>query len=162
MVCGASLGLSDLTPATGRFRVKPGHPSGALIGSGPVTASEDRHMIAVAPRVSRLVLTAVNAILSDVRRVQATGRTVVSLMRGEPDFRTPAHIADAAVEALRAGRTGYPDNRGELTFREAVAQKMAREQQGRYDPGTEILATSGATLGLFCALSAILDDGDEV
>jgi aspartate/methionine/tyrosine aminotransferase len=119
-------------------------------------------MIAVAPRVSRLVPTAVNAILSDVRRVQATGRTVVSLMRGEPDFRTPAHIADAAVEALRAGRTGYPDNRGELTFREAVAQKMAREQQGRYDPGTEILATSGATLGLFCALSAILDDGDEV
>jgi aspartate/methionine/tyrosine aminotransferase len=127
-----------------------------------VTIREDCSLIAVAPRVSRLVPTAVNAILSDVRRVQAKGRTLVSLMRGEPDFRTPAHIADAAVEALRAGRTGYPDNRGELTFREAVAQKMAREQQGSYDPGTEILATTGATLGLFCALGAILDDGDEV
>ena len=119
-------------------------------------------MIAAAPRVSRLVPTAVNAILSDVRRVQATGRSVVSLMRGEPDFRTPAHITDAAVAALRAGRTGYPDNRGELTFREAVAAKLARERQGTYDAGTEILATTGATLGLFCALSALLDDGDEV
>ena len=38
------------------------------------------------------------------------------------------------MAALRAGRTGYPDNRGELTFREAVAEKLAREQQGRYDP----------------------------
>ena len=111
-------------------------------------------MIATAPRVGRLAPTAVNAILADVRRVQATGKSVVSLMRGEPDFPTPTHIADAAVAALRAGRTGYPDNRGELKFREAVADKLAREQQGRYDPATEILATTGATLGLYCALTA--------
>jgi aspartate/methionine/tyrosine aminotransferase len=77
-------------------------------------------MIATAPRVGRLAPTAVNAILADVRRVQATGKSVVSLMRGEPDFPTPSHISDAAVAALRAGRTGYPDNRGEQKFREAV------------------------------------------
>jgi aspartate aminotransferase len=117
---------------------------------------------AIAPRVGRLAPTAVNAILADVRRVQATGQSVVSLMRGEPDFRTPQHICDAAVDALRAGRTGYPDNRGEPRLRDAVAAKLERTGQGRYDPATEVLATTGATLGLYCALTATLSDGDEV
>jgi aspartate aminotransferase len=119
-------------------------------------------VIATAPRVGRLVPTAVNSILADVRRVQASGRSVVSLMRGEPDLPTPAHITDAAVAALRAGRTGYPDNRGEMGFRQAVSEKLQREDQGRYDPATEVLATTGATLGLYCALTAVLADGDEV
>ena len=115
-----------------------------------------------APRVALLKPTAVNAILADVRRVQAAGASVVSLMRGEPDFRTPDHIAAAVVEAVRAGRTGYPDNRGEMRFREAVAAKLARDNGVTYDPGTEILATTGATLGLACALTALIGDGDEV
>ena len=115
-----------------------------------------------APRVALLKPTAVNAILADVRRVQATGATVVSLMRGEPDFRTPGHIGDAVIEAVRAGRTGYPDNRGELRFREAVAAKLVRDNGVAYDPATEILATTGATLGLACALTALIGDGDEV
>jgi len=119
-------------------------------------------MIVTAPRVSRLAPTAVNSILADVRRVQASGQSVVSLMRGEPDLPTPAHITEAAVTALHAGRTGYPDNRGELRFRQAVAEKLQRENQGHYDPATEILATTGATLGLYCALTATLSDGDEV
>jgi aspartate aminotransferase len=119
-------------------------------------------VIATAPRVSRLAPTAVNSILADVRRVQANGQSVVSLMRGEPDLPTPPHITEAAVTALRAGRTGYPDNRGEMRFRQAVAEKLQREDQGHYDPATEILATTGATLGLYCALTAILADGDEV
>ena len=58
------------------------------------------------------------------------------------------------MAALRAGRTGYPDNRGELKFREAVAAKLARDNRARYDPATEILVTTGATLGIYCALTA--------
>jgi len=115
-----------------------------------------------AARVALLKPTAVNAILADVRRVQAAGTSVVSLMRGEPDFRTPDHIADAVVEAVRAGRTGYPDNRGEIRFREAVAAKLARDNGVSYDPGAEILATTGATLGLSCALTALIGDRDDV
>ena len=83
-------------------------------------------------------------------------------MRGEPDFRTPAHIGEAAVQALQAGRTGYPDNRGEIKLREAVAAKLQRDNRLSYDPASEILVTTGATMGLSCALTALLEEGDEV
>lgn len=116
----------------------------------------------IAARVSALRPTAVNSILAEVRLAQASGRSVVSLMRGEPDFRTPGHIVDAAVEALRRGRTNYPDNRGEIGLRESVAQKLVREQGLTYDPGSEILITDGATLGIHAALTALLNPGDEV
>ena len=106
--------------------------------------------------------TAVNSILADVRAVQASGRDVVSLMRGEPDFRTPPHIIAAATDALAKGRTGYPDNRGEPTLREAVAAKLSRDNSLSYDPGAEILVTTGATFGIYAALMAVLREGDEV
>ena len=113
-------------------------------------------------RSASLQPTAVNAILSEVRQYQAQGRELVSLMRGEPDFRTPPHIVEAAVRALRDGRTGYPDNRGEPALRKAVAEKLAGQNQLSYDPDSEILMVSGATYGIYAALTAILDDGDEV
>jgi aspartate aminotransferase len=106
--------------------------------------------------------TAVNTILGEIRAVQAGGRTVVSLMRGEPDFETPSHVVEAAAAALRAGRTRYPDNRGEPGLREAVAAKLARDNGVTCDPGSEVLVTTGATLGIHAALQAILDPGDEV
>jgi aspartate/methionine/tyrosine aminotransferase len=113
-------------------------------------------------RISNLRPTAVNRVLEDVRRVQATGKTVVSLMRGQPDSPTPPHIVEAAERALRAGRTGYPDNQGEPRLRQAVAEKLRRDQGLLYDPATEILITDGATCGLALALGALLEPGDEV
>jgi aspartate aminotransferase len=83
-------------------------------------------------------------------------------MRGEPDFSTPSHITEAAVSALRNGRTSYPDNRGELATREAVAFKLARDNGLSYDAGSEILITTGATFGIYAALTAVLGEGDEV
>ena len=113
-------------------------------------------------RLAPLTPTAVNTVLEEIRAVQALGRDVVSLMRGEPDFPTPPHITEAALKALRAGRTRYPDNRGELALREAVATKLLRENGLAYDPRTEILITTGATLGIHTALMATIDSGDEV
>jgi len=104
----------------------------------------------------------VNRVLAEVRAAQARGVRTVSLMRGEPDLPTPAHIVEAAARSLRDGRTGYPDNRGELAYREAVALKLERDNRLRYDPATEILATSGATFGIHAALMAVLDPGGEV
>ncbi|MGH7246499.1 MAG: pyridoxal phosphate-dependent aminotransferase [Pseudomonadota bacterium] len=94
--------------------------------------------------------------------MQAQGRNLVSLMRGEPDFHTPPHIVEACTRALRNGRTGYPDNRGEKAFREAVAQKLQRDNRLHFDAATEVLATTGATFGLYAALTALLNKGEEV
>jgi aspartate aminotransferase len=115
-----------------------------------------------AARLSQLQPSAVNAILAEVRAVTAQGRSVVSLMRGEPDFPTPPHIIDAAIAALRNGRTSYPDNRGEKKLREAVAAKLSREDGVGYDPESEILITDGATLGIHTALMTLVEPGDEV
>ncbi len=119
-------------------------------------------MPAAAGRISLLKPTAVNSILAEVRALQAQGRTLVSLMRGEPDFATPEHIVEAATRALQSGRTKYPDNRGEIALREAVAAKLHASNSLDYDPGSEILITDGATLGLFTALMALVGSGDEV
>ncbi len=115
-----------------------------------------------ATRIDALQPTAVNAILSEMRQVQAQGKKLVSLMRGEPDLPTPPHIVEACSRALSAGRTGYPDNRGEIGFRQAIAAKLERDNGLRFDPATEVLATTGATFGIYAALMALLNHGDEV
>jgi len=83
-------------------------------------------------------------------------------MRGEPDFETPPQVIEAAARAMRAGRTRYPDNRGEMPLREAIALKLSRDNGVAYDPATEILVTTGATLGIYVALMAVLNQGDHV
>jgi len=119
-------------------------------------------MIRLASRIADLRPTAVNRVLDEVRAQSASGKSVVSLMRGQPDSPTPLHIVAAAERALRGDRTGYPDNQGEPALRRAVAAKLLREQGLSYDPAREILITDGATCGLALALGAVLDPGNEV
>ena len=116
----------------------------------------------VSDRVAALRPTAVNRVLAEVRQLQADGRQLVSLMRGQPDTPTPLHIVEAAEKALRDGLTGYPDNQGEPILRQAVADKLWRDNDLTYDPDREILITDGATAGIFTALAALLQPGDEV
>src|SRR5262245_61674647 len=113
-------------------------------------------------RIEDLRPTAVNRVLDEVRQYQAGGKVAISLMRGQPDSPTPLHIVEAAERALRAGRTGYADNRGEPALRKAVADKLQREQGMSYDPETETLITDGATCGIALALGAVINPGDEV
>jgi aspartate aminotransferase len=125
-----------------------------------------RHGGAVGPRLADRVAglrpTAVNRVLSEARLLQDQGRDLVSLMRGQPDTPTPGHIVEAAIKALRDGRTGYPDNRGEPALRGAVAEVLLRDHGMVYDPDREILVTDGATLGLSTALAALVGPGDDV
>ena len=119
-------------------------------------------LVTRAPRLALLRPTAVNTTLAEVQQLRAKGIPVISLMRGEPDLRTPPHIIEAATAALSAGRTTYPDQRGEKPLRDAVALKLARDNALTYDPETEILVTTGATLGIQTALMAVIADGDGV
>ena len=94
--------------------------------------------------------------------MQAEGKDLVSLMRGQPDTPTASFIVEAAKRALAEGRTSYPDNQGEPRLRNAIAEKLRRDNGLTYDPATEILVTDGATFGIYAALGALLQSGDEV
>src|SRR3954447_3895737 len=116
----------------------------------------------VAERVGALRSTAVNRVLQEARQLQAEGRTLLSLMRGQPDTPTPPHIVLAAEKAMRDGLTGYPDNQGEPLLRQAIAEKLWRDNDLTYDANREILVTDGATAGIFTALAVLIQPGDEV
>jgi aspartate aminotransferase len=83
-------------------------------------------------------------------------------MRGQPDSPTPAHIVEAAQAALHRGRTGYPDQQGEPNLRQAIAEKLARDNGLTYHSDREVLVTDGATAGLCTALGALVQPGDEI
>lgn len=116
----------------------------------------------IAARVADLRPTAVNRVLQEVKELQAAGRTLVPLMRGQPDTPTPLHIVEAAQKALRDGHTGYPDNQGEPILRRAVAEKLQRDYDLTYDPDREILITDGTSAGIFAALAVLIQPGDDV
>src|SRR6516164_1205978 len=118
--------------------------------------------IRLAARLSMLRPTAINQILAEAKQLQAEGKQLVSLMRGQPDTPTPPFIIEAAYKALRDGRTGYADNQGEPNLRGAIAVKLARDNQLKYDPASEILVTDGATQGIAVALAALIQPDDDV
>lgn len=87
---------------------------------------------------------------------------VISLGVGEPDFATPWHIREAAVQALEEGYTNYTSNRGLLELRESIADHLNGRHGLEYDPGEEILVTTGVSEGLDLAVRALLNPGDDV
>lgn len=95
------------------------------------------------------------------KEAMARGEDVIDLGLGEPDFDTPAHIVEAAHQAALRGETRYPPTNGTLELRQAVVDKLARENGLTY--GTdEVIVSNGAKQVLFNAMMATLEDGDEV
>lgn len=87
---------------------------------------------------------------------------VINLALGEPDFTTPQHILDAASDAMKAGYTHYTPNAGLVELKEAIAEKLRRENGINADPSTEIIVTVGAMGALSLAMLAMINPGDEV
>lgn len=89
-------------------------------------------------------------------------KDVINLSVGEPDFSTPSHIVQSAIEAMRKGFTHYTPNAGLSEFREAAVEKLRKENKIEADAESEIIATVGAMGGLSTAMLAIVNPGDEV
>ena len=89
-------------------------------------------------------------------------KDAISLGVGEPDFDTPWHIRDEGIYSLERGRTFYTSNAGLKELREAIADKIRREQGISYDPLSEILITVGGSEAIDLMLRAMINPGDEV
>ncbi|RED04320.1 pyridoxal phosphate-dependent aminotransferase [Pseudomonas oleovorans] len=106
----------------------------------------------------------VSEILKITERANALRRQGADLLvlgAGEPDFDTPEHIKEAAIQAIRAGQTKYTVLDGSPALKEAIRRKFARENDLAFAQD-EVTASAGAKQVIFNAMMATLDPGDEV
>lgn len=87
---------------------------------------------------------------------------IVSLTVGQPDFVTPWHIREAAIDSLEQGKTYYTSNSGTQELRDEIARYLDRRFDLHYDAKDEILVTVGGSEAIDLAVRACVDDGDEV
>ena len=115
----------------------------------------------LADALSRVKPSATIAMTQKARELKASGMDVISLSVGEPDFDTPDHIKEAAIDAIRRGETKYPPVSGIVPLREAITRKFKRENGLDYKPSQTIVGTGGKHV-IYNALLATLNPGDEV
>lgn len=92
----------------------------------------------------------------------ASNPKILSLSIGEPDFATPYHIRQAAIDAIEQGKTFYTPAKGLLGLRKEIADFYERKYHLSYDPTTEIMTTVGASEAIEVAIRTLLNPGDEV
>ncbi len=112
-------------------------------------------------RMARLGTETAFEVLVRARALEAQGRNVIHLEIGEPDFDTPAHITEAAVQALKSGATHYGPSAGLPDLREAVAEDSTRRRGVKATPEM-VVVTPGAKPIMFFVILALVDPGDEV
>ncbi len=115
----------------------------------------------VSQRARNLVPSATLAIAATARRLRAQGIDVIGLGHGEPDFDTPEHIKEAAVQAIREGFTKYTASGGIDELKDAVVTKLKRDN-GLVYARDQILISCGGKHSLFNVFQALLEPGDEV
>jgi len=112
-------------------------------------------------RATTLHPSATLAISATARRMRAEGIDVINFGSGEPDFDTPDHIKDVAIQAIRDGFTRYTATGGIDELKDAVALKLKRDSGLSYTRG-QILISCGGKHSLYNVFQALLDPGDEV
>jgi aspartate aminotransferase len=112
-------------------------------------------------RVSAIKPSPTLALNAKAKALAAQGVDIVSFAAGEPDFDTPEHIKQAAVEALAQGFTKYTATAGIPELRQAVVEKLETDNKLKYTP-EQILVSCGAKQALYNAFQVLLDPGDEV
>jgi aspartate aminotransferase len=101
------------------------------------------------------------AITAKAKELKAKGVDVIGFGAGEPDFDTPEHIKESAIKAIENGFTKYTSPAGIPELREAIAEKLLKENRINYEP-SQIVVTDGAKQALFSLMLSVVDEGDEV
>lgn len=114
-----------------------------------------------AERMGRLGTETAFEVLARARALERQGKEIVHLEIGEPDFETPAHIREAAKDALDGGYTHYTPSAGLPELREAIAKHIGRTRGYPVSPD-EVVVTPGAKPIMFFVITTLVDRGDEV
>jgi len=101
------------------------------------------------------------AIAARADELMASGKDIINLSVGEPDFDTPDHINEAAIQAIKQGKTRYTAVEGTASLKRAIIQKFARDNQLEFSLN-EIIVSCGAKHSLFNLFAALLNPNDEI
>ncbi|MBS3787348.1 pyridoxal phosphate-dependent aminotransferase [Candidatus Bipolaricaulota bacterium] len=112
-------------------------------------------------RTRQLEPSATGEVSNLVQSKKREGIDIIQLAEGEPDFDTPKNIKEAAIEALKTGKTGYQPTKGDYELREAIQNKLRRQNSIDTDI-SQIMVTPGAKFGIYLAFQALLQPGDSI
>ncbi|MEL6813566.1 MAG: pyridoxal phosphate-dependent aminotransferase [Cyanobacteria bacterium J06598_3] len=115
----------------------------------------------LASRIRQVTPSMTLAISAKAKAMKKDGLDVCSFSAGEPDFDTPKHICDAAKAAIDDGKTRYGPASGEPALKDAIAQKLQRDNQLTY-ARENIMVTNGGKHSLYSLMQAMIEPGDEV
>lgn len=115
----------------------------------------------LASRLDRIEPSLSLAVTQRAAELAATGRDIIALALGEPDFDTPEHIKQAAIRAIKAGETKYTPVHGTVALREAISEKFRRDNGLEYSVD-QIAVGCGGKQVIYNAFMASIDPGDEV
>ncbi len=113
-------------------------------------------------KAQRIPYSGIRTVFDRAKKLEQEGKTIIHLEIGRPDFDTPSHIVEAAVDALRAGKHHYSQNAGIPELRRAITDKYREEYQLDYSPETDVVVTNGVAEGVYVAIHALLNPGDQV
>jgi len=112
-------------------------------------------------RVGRIKPSPTLAVDARAKALKAAGKDVIGLGAGEPDFDTPPHVKQAAIQAIQDGFTKYTAVDGTPSLKHAIVEKFRRDNQLEYSPD-QILVSVGGKQSFYNLAMALLDGGDEV
>jgi aspartate aminotransferase len=116
--------------------------------------------VSLSRRVQRVKPSPTLAVTARAARLKADGKDVIGLGAGEPDFDTPAHIAQAGIDAIKSGFTRYTNVDGINELKDAIIAKFDRDNGIKYERA-QVLVSSGAKQTIYNLCMAVLDPGDE-
>jgi aspartate aminotransferase len=132
-----------------------------LLPRAKLTIEESVLDIILSDRVQKIKPSPTLAVTAKAAQLRASGKDIIGLGAGEPDFDTPEHIKEAAIKAIRDGFTKYTAVDGTPSLKKAIATKFTRDNKLSYAPD-QILVSCGGKQSFFNLSLALLNPGDEV
>jgi aspartate/methionine/tyrosine aminotransferase len=113
-------------------------------------------------KAQRIPYSQIRVVFDRARELEREGKNIIHLEIGRPDFSTPDHIVEAAIKALRDGKHHYCPNAGVPELRQAIVDKIHDEYNLEYNPDSEVIVTNGVIEGVYLAINALLNPGDQI